>query len=328
MRLCYMPFSHCRADEPESLLLGPIERQKSPTWRYRQGILWCLALLLLVRSGILIAEEPKRIVFIAGSPSHGPGEHEHRAGCLLLKSCLDPLPGISSVVYSNGWPEDPSSALANAATLVIYSDGGGGHPLLRDDRLQTVGRLMKQGTGLVCLHYAVEPTKEAGEKEFFDWIGGCFEINWSVNPTWTADYQTLPNHPVTRGVHPFKIFDEWYFHMRFRDGLDGLTPILSAVPPPSTMNRPDGPHEGNAAVRASVRLGEVQHMAWAFERPDGGRGFGFTGGHYHKNWGNDNVRKLVLNAILWTAKIEVPPDGVSSHLSPEDLKKNLDPKGK
>ena len=285
-----------------------------------------VALILCAQSST--AANSKKIVFIAGAPSHGPGEHEHRAGCLLLKSCLDQTPGIVSEVYTNGWPDDPTTAFANAATVVIYSDGGGGHPVLQDDRLQTIGKLVKQGVGLVCIHYAVEPTKERGEKEFLDWIGGAFEINWSVNPTWTADYHTLPQHPITHGVTPFKGFDEWYFYMRFRDGMAGVTPILNAVAPASTMSRGDGPHEGNPAVRASVQNGEVQHMAWAFERPDGGRGFGFTGGHYHKNWGNGNVRKLVLNAILWTAKMDVPADGVSSQITGEDLKKNLDRKGK
>lgn len=289
---------------------------------------WVFAYFWLVLSLALTSAEAKEIVFIAGPPSHGPGEHEHRAGCILLKSCLDQVPGITSVVYSNGWPKDPTTAFANAATVVMYSDGGGGHPLLRNHRLQTMQELVNKGVGLVCIHYAVEPTKEVGEKEFLQWLGGCFELNWSVNPTWTADFQTLPDHPVTRGVSPFKIFDEWYFHMRFREGTSGITPVLNAVAPPATMNRGDGPHEGNPAVRAAVRNGEVQHMAWAFERPDGGRGFGFTGGHYHKNWGNDNVRKLILNAILWTAKIEVPPDGVSSHVTAEDLKKNVDAKGR
>jgi len=292
--------------------------QRLPLWL----IVFCFS-GFLVRGG-----DSKDVVFIAGPPSHGPGEHEHRAGCLLLKSCLDQLqlPGVTSTVYSNGWPSDPSTAFANAATIVVYSDGGGGHPLLRDSRLQQIGKLMDSGVGLVCLHYAVEPTKEAGEKQFLDWIGGCFEVNWSVNPTWTPDYQTFPQHPVTRGVHPLKIFDEWYFHMRFRQDTAGLIPVLNAVAPMTTMNRGDGPHEGNPDVRDSVRKGEMQHMAWAYQRPNGGRGFGFTGGHYHKNWGNDDVRKLVLNAILWTAKIEVPPGGALTHVTSEDLQKNLDAK--
>ena len=68
-------------------------------------------------------------------------------------------------------------------------------------------------------------------------------------------------------------------------------------------------------------------MAWAVERPDGGRGFGFTGAHFHKNFGDDNFRKLVLNTLLWLAKAEVPAGGVPSAVTPDDLKQNLDPKG-
>jgi len=270
----------------------------------------------------------KKIVFIAGNPSHPAGEHEHRAGCLLLQSCLQNVPGVTTVVYSNGWPADASAAFADAAAIIVYCDGGGGHTLLRDDRLKTIGDLMNKGVGLACLHYAVEPTKEKGQAEFLDWIGGAFEINWSVNPHWLADFKQLPQHPITRGVQPFKMQDEWYFNMRFREGMKGVTAILSAVPPASTTNRNDGPHEGNPTVRQMVARGELQHVAWAAERPDGGRGFGFTGGHFHKNWGNDDFRKLALNAILWVAKVEVPADGVQSKVTPEQLGENLDPKGK
>jgi type 1 glutamine amidotransferase len=287
-----------------------------------------IGLGLTLVAGSVLAADARKVVFIAGRPSHGPGEHEHRAGCLLLKACLDKVPGITSTVYSNGWPEDPGAAFAGASTIMVYSDGGSDHPLLQDEHLKTMGELMNKGVGLVCIHYAVEPTKEKGEKEFLDWIGGAFEINWSVNPTWNADYKQLPNHPITRGVKPFSIHDEWYFHMRFREGMKGVTPILTAVPPESTMSRPDGTHSGNPTVREAVKNGEPQHMAWACERADGGRGFGWTGAHYHKNWGNDNFRKLVLNAILWTAKAEVPSDGVQSEVTPQQLKENLDPKGR
>ena len=67
---------------------------------------------------------------------------------------------------------------------------------------------------------------------------------------------------------------------------------------------------------------------WTYERKDGGRGFGFTGGHTHAHWGNDSQRKVVLNALLWIAKVEVPRDGVESTVTPEQLKANLDPKTK
>jgi type 1 glutamine amidotransferase len=267
----------------------------------------------------------KKIVFIAGTPSHGPGQHEHRAGCLLLQSCLANVPGLTSVVCTNGWPAD-EKVFEGAAAVVVYCDGGKGHALLQGERLKTIGTLMEKGVGFACLHYAVEPTKESGQKEFLDWMGGAFEIHWSVNPTWIAEFKSIPEHPVTRGVKPFSIRDEWYFHMRFRDGMKGVTPLLSAVPTPGTIKRNDGPHENNPTVRDEVERGLVQHMAWVAERPNGGRGLGFTGGHYHENWGDENFRKLVLNGILWIAKMEVPPDGVQSSVTQEQLKANLDPK--
>ena len=271
--------------------------------------------------------EDKRIVLIAGKPSHGPGEHEHRAGMLLFQKCLADFPGVKVEVYTNGWPTD-SAMLNGAAAVVIYSDGGGAHPALQEDHLQQLAALVKQGVGFGCIHYAVEPTQEKGQKEFLDWIGGCFEVNRSVNPTWEADYKTLPVHPIARGVTPFKMKDEWYFNMRFREGMNGVTSILTAIPDADTMYRADGPHEGNPDVRAAVARGDAQTMMWASERADGGRGFGFTGGHYHRNWGNDNFRKLVLNAILWSAKVEVPTNGVTSTVTAAELEQNLDPKGR
>jgi len=62
------------------------------------------------------------------------------------------------------------------------------------------------------------------------------------------------------------------------------------------------------------------------ERPDGGRGFGFTGAHAHQNWGNPDFRKLVLNAILWTARLDVPPEGTDCRVTQDELNQNLDPK--
>lgn len=269
----------------------------------------------------------KKIVLIAGRQSHGPGDHEHRAGCLLFQKCLNSVPGVTSVVYSNGWPSEPT-AFDEAAAIVIYSDGGGGHPAVQGDRLKVLDELMKKGVGFGCIHYAVEVPKDKGGKEFLNWIGGYFETDWSVNPFWEAEFTKFPNHPVTRGVKPFKMRDEWYYHMRFQENMRGVTPILSALPPVSTLNRRDGPHENNPYVREAVLTNkEPQHLMWVYERPDGGRGFGFTGGHSHKSWGNENFRKVVLNAILWIAKVEVPENGLDCVVTEEDLTPNLDPKG-
>lgn len=289
----------------------------------KRRLFFLFALASLATSAF--AAEKKLIVMIAGKPSHGPGQHEHNAGIQLLKKCLEQ--GAADQVeikhHLNGeWPSQEE--LSQAATVVIYSDGGGGHPALQDGRLAQLDKEMKRGCGFLTLHYAVEPTIEKGNKEFIDWMGGCFEINWSVNPHWDANFKELPKHPISSGVKPFGTNDEWYFHMRFRKNMEGVTPILSDVPPESTLSRPDGHHSGNPAVREAVKNKEKQHVAWACERADGGRGFGFTGGHFHQGWANDDQRKLVLNAILWTAKAKIPEGGVPSSVTEDDMKANLD----
>jgi Domain of Unknown Function (DUF1080)/Trehalose utilisation len=272
--------------------------------------------------------DAKKIVFIAGRPSHAPGDHEHRAGCMLLANTLTEAGGgqFLTTVYSNGWPADPTK-FQNADAIVMYSDGGGGHMV--NAHLDEVDAARKRGAGVGCIHYAVEVEKGPSGNAFLNWMGGYFETHWSVNPHWEAEFKSLPKHPVSSGVEPFKINDEWYFHMRFREGMKGVTPILSATAPESTMSRGDGPHSGNPAVREAVKKGEPQHTMWVSENDGGTRGFGFTGGHYHRNWRDNNFRKVVLNAIAWIAKAEVPAGGIQS-AQPDDagMQANMDRKGR
>lgn len=263
----------------------------------------------------------KKIVFVAGRKSHGFLSHDHYPGCrLLAKWIAQAAPGTETVVVQDGWPKDPS-VFDGAAAIVVFADGGGGNPILQG--LDVVEKLTKQGVGLACLHYAVEVPKERAGPQMLDWIGGYFETHWSVNPHWKAEFREFPKHPVANGLKPFAIDDEWYYHMRFREEMKGVTPILSAVPPDSTRQRPDGPHSNNPTVRA--RLGMAEHLAWAAERPDGGRGFGFTGGHWHYNWAEPNFRKCVLNGIAWVAKIDIPPEGIVVKTPTiDELKENAD----
>ena len=255
-------------------------------------------------------EGAKKVVFVAGHASHGFGAHDHKSGCYLFKKHLEESGlGIVGAVYHPDWPSDPTF-LDNANALVIYSDGGGGaHPA--NQHVEEIMSLAKKGLGIGFIHYGVEVEKGKVGDAFLDWTGGYFEMNWSVNPHWTIkDAVLAKDHPITRGVKPYSVNDEWYFHMRFRDKMDGVTPILSAVAPADTMSRPDGTHSGNPTVRESVQHGDLQHLVWARQRPDGGRGFGFTGGHDHWNWGHPMHRRLALNAIAWIAGVEVPAGGV------------------
>jgi len=162
------------------------------------------------------------------------------------------------------------------------------------------------------LHYAVEITKEYGQY-FLDWVGGYFEMHYSVNPFWTAKFTEFPKLPVTSGVKPFETRDEWYYHMRFKENDKNLIPILKILPPKETLDREEGTHSNNPYVREDVLVKKIpQVIAWQYTRPNGGRGIGITGGHMHSNWMNDEFRKLVLNSLCWVAKVKIPAEGINS----------------
>ncbi len=272
------------------------------------------------------ADKKRKLVMIAGSPSHGPGDHEFNAGVRLLDTCLKDFPGLETVVFLNGYPKD-DAALDTADAIVCYADGGGNHPLVREKRLERVGKLMAKGVGLMCMHYGVEVLKDLGGPEFKEWIGGYYENSYSCNPFWSPEFAEFPKHPVANGVKPFTIRDEWYFNMRFRDDMKGVTPILSAKPSDAVR---DGPYVYPKGPYKHIQdaKGRSEAMMWAIERADGGRGCGFTGGHVHRNWLEPNFRTAVLNALVWISKLEVPEGGVKSAVSEEEIKENLDPKKK
>ena len=149
-----------------------------------------LTLALTLGFAIGALATPKKVVMIAGPQSHGPLSHEHRAGIMLLAKCLKEGAAdlVQPTVVTNGFPKD-SSVFKGADAVVIYSDGGGRHPALQGNNLELLSKLMDKGTGLLTIHYAVEPTTAKGNKEFIAWQGGCFETHWSVNPHWVANFK-------------------------------------------------------------------------------------------------------------------------------------------
>jgi hypothetical protein len=278
----------------------------------------------------------KRIVLIAGRPSHPPGMHEFRAGSLLLQQALAAVPGVKVDVYTNGWPSavvdgkrvDDSALLDGADAVFIYADGGRGNPAIQPGRTAVIDALAAKGVGLGFGHYGVEVPAGAPGEAMSRWIGGYYETNWSVNPMWAPTYTSFPAHPVTRGVGPFTNTDEWYFNMRWTPDPAAkarVLPILVATPSDDVR---DGPYVSPRGPYPHIVAdsGRAETMMWVTERPDGGRSFGFTGGHTHANWGDANQRRVVLNALLWIAKIDVPPGGVVDAITAADLAVNLDPK--
>jgi type 1 glutamine amidotransferase/glucose/arabinose dehydrogenase len=267
-----------------------------------------LALALIVA---LVPSAPpdraKKIVLIAGPlDSHPKDSHEYERNIILLKHCIDASPSFKGArveVHFGGWPADPA-ALDDADTIFLTSGGCDhkleDHPLYVGDHLQVLERQMKRGCGVIFHHWSTfHPAKY--HDLITEAVGGYFDYETGPPPRkWfskieTRDFDTsvgAPDHPIARGVKPFRVKEEFYFNLKFRDDDSRLAPILLC-------------RDGD--VRANT-------VAWAVERKDGGRGFGFTGGHFYANWWLPEFRRLVLNAIAWTAKIDVPAGGVESSL--------------
>jgi type 1 glutamine amidotransferase len=259
--------------------------------------------------------KPAKIVFLAGKKSHGPGEHEYEKGLALLKRALETSPNlppgsVRAELHANGWPSDPAT-LDDADAIVLFSDGSdhneSDHPLLFGDRLDRLDRAMKRGAGLVALHYTLFVPNNRGGPQFMEWLGGYFDYQsgpgangWysKIQTATTTSVPAVPEHPITRGLRPFPLREEFYYNLRFKPGDGRVTPLLTTPLP-----------------------GEVapQVVAWAVERADGGRGFAFTGGHFHSNWQSSDLRRMILNAIVWTAKRDVPESVGVRSLLPRSL---------
>ena len=289
-------------------------------------ILFRLALAVMVTAALpAVAEEPpnsKKIVLIAGPKSHGPdgnGIHDYAWSVRLLKALLERSslsPQLRVEAHVNGWPANEQS-LENADTIMIVSDGRDGDKyeealhLASPERVATVERQMKRGCGFVTFHFSTFAPDQYAE-QMLRWSGAYFDWEHEGKREWYSVIKTLeasvtlpnPEHPIARGVKAFRLREEFYFNLRFAPEDRALTPLLEA--------RDLGGREPHGNV-----------VAWARQREDGGRAFGTTCGHFYENWRNDDLRKLVLNALIWTARLEVPPAGLESRFAEREELSNL-----
>ena len=255
--------------------------------------------------GIALEEQPKdakaaKIVFIAGSNYFKPGEHEYIGGCALLMDLVKQTQGVASVLALD-WPKNPET-FAGARAIVFFVDGAEKHSMLKGERMAQLQKLTEAGVGLAMLHQGVDIPKDKGE-QMRDWMGAAWEKGYSQRAHWIDTYKALPDHPITRGVAPFKIDDGYLFKLRFVPEMRGVTPLLRTVNP----------------KMAGAKLDDNAIVSWAFERKDGGRSFAFTGGHLHVSFAEEGYRRFLTNGILWTAKFDIPSAGAPVLLTSADV---------
>jgi cytochrome c553 len=252
----------------------------APLRRLSIGALLCLA---------ATAWAAPQVVLIGGVDSEGPGRHEYRQGLAQLAAALNQS-GLR-VRQLPDWPADPH-ALDGAATLVLYCDGDTHHPLLDPARRRTFEALMQRGVGLVALHQA--STLPADQTEPMQrWLGGV-RAGLYDRTTETTTLEPAP-HAVTRGITAFVQRDEFYPTLRF--AARGVTPVLTAELHAQFR-------DGHAVVED---LAERRTVAWAYQRPaadGGGRAFGYTGAHFLTAFEQPMLRRLLVNAVQWTAGVD------------------------
>ena len=246
---------------------------------FRRATAWSAGLMPVPES----TAKPKRIAFLAGKPSHGEDIHGWEKDAEFVKQCLLHATNVGPMqidVYNGGWPSD-SGVLDDVDAIIFFADGRDLHPLKEPGRAAEVRELAKRGKGLAFLHYSIDPP-EGLQEDMRRWMGGCYQVGLSQNPINVVKVTPVENgHPISRGCRGYVAEDEWYFDIGFRPNDPNLVPIMTGKLPP--------------------RAPQDKVLAWAYTRADGGRGFGFTGGHTDKNWHIEPFRKLVLNAILWVA---------------------------
>lgn len=261
----------------------------------------------------------KSVLFIAGNTKHRHGFHEYRAGSILLADALNmsDLP-VDAKVHWYGWPED-ESIFDGVDACIIYADGGGEF----GEKYEFLQKKVQAGMGIMFMHYGVHPTKEVGEKYYNQWIGGFYDDEFSVNPSWIAEMTPKAGHPVSRGLSkPVRAYDEFYYNLSFDQSCNHCYPLATAIPTHKNVIRYGSSKFWNR--QAEELLGTPQALLWCRDPKTGARGAGFVGGHYHRNWAIDDYRTLILNTIAWVARVKVPKGGVPSDpISLKKLNENL-----
>lgn len=270
----------------------------------RQLILSLLVAGLFAQHGL--AKEPparpKRVLFIGQAPDgHPPGTHEYRAGAGLLARLVRRVEDSASiqpiVVSADGdWPEGPE-LLDGADAVFLFVSQGAAWIQADARRLAAFQRLAKRKGGFVCLHWGMGTQEAKNIKAFVNLFGGCHggpDRRYKV-----VDVRTEfpnPKHPILRAVKPIDVHEEFYFKLKQPAAKKSLTSLIE------------------------VEIEDAKHtVAWAWNRPDGGRSFGFTGLHFHENWKEETYRRLMTQGLLWTIGHRIPENGVPVPIEKKDL---------
>ena len=256
----------------------------------RPVILLFLALFACAQAGAA----PVKVLLIGQPPDHGYRSHTYLPDCELIAKWLKQN-GAFETTVARGWPTDPH-AFDGVATVVLHDKLGGDVFFAPDHAAQTQA-LIDRGIGLVALHWGTGSAEPAAGEPWLKALGGHFNAQKGGFSRYKVEASTLrvadATHPISRGWQDFAVRDEWYYDLRF----------LPAAKP----------------VALAKVGGKDYPVGWAYERPAGGRSFGFVGLHFHDNLASEPFRRLIVNGVLWASQVDVPAAGASVTMETKDL---------
>lgn len=285
-----------------------------------------LSLLLLASSWWLSLKAQnvptKVIYFLAGPKDHageeGSGRHETRRDLLVLQHCIDSISNVKGVKIITKFSYKRSALdiedLKGVDAIIVECSAEGSskeraHPLFppsADTRtydkatlayLAQLDSLHKAGMGIMVLHWGITTTNQKATQYYLSWFGSASLSGYTRNPLgfWSVSpIEAAKNHPILRGVGPWNYKDEIFSRMVVNPGDPYRTDLLTGTIQKSNQGAADP-------------LG----IATAYDK-NGARGVLWGGMDYHSALLNENYRRFVLNAILWTAGVDVPKGGVKS----------------
>ena len=273
-----------------------------------RSFLASLAIFTAVLFSVAAASAETRVLIVIGPTTHPPGSHEVAAGGRLMKHCIESMENVRGVKADvvTEWPKE--QAVLDAVSTVVFI-GDQFPPMRMPDPaaiMTSLGAMMKRGCGIVCVHYATglgaEDVAEDGAHPLLGWLGGYFATKCKHHQSIAKIYAAAtitpatPSHPVSRGWKEFTLNDEPYINNYFGGEGNALLPGVTVLA--TSMLPPEAP--------------KSERVAWCVERADGGRGFGIVMPHFYRNWKNEDLRRFILNGIVWTAKLDVPAGGVQT----------------
>jgi hypothetical protein len=242
-----------------------------------------VTLITLIIAAPLTAGEPKHLLLLGQSPdNHPPGTHEYMSDVEELARLLAPVRNLETRVVKadEPWPEGPQ-LIRGADGVVVFLSEGARWAVADPRRQEALSQLAARGGGLAAIHWALGTRDVEPIEPCLKLFGGCHggpDRKYKVVETVLRPGE--PVHPIAAGVEPFTVRDEFYYRLKF---VRAQTPIMPVI-------------------HATID-GQTETVAWAWERPDGGRSFGFSGLHFHDNWQRPQYQKLLKQAVLWTIKL-------------------------